>query len=50
MYWEQYEKEAENPKTGEKVTATRNRLKVDLELPMRDEYDDFIRHLLDAGD
>jgi len=46
IYWEEYEKEAKNQKTGETVTATRKRLKVDLELPMKDEYSDFIRELL----
>ncbi|WLQ13424.1 tRNA(His) guanylyltransferase Thg1 family protein [Hahella aquimaris] len=42
LYWEQYEKEALNPKTGESVTALRKRLKVDYELPMKDKYSAFI--------
>ena len=42
IYWEEYEKEAVNPKTGESVHATRNRLKVDLDLPMKEQYSDFI--------
>lgn len=46
IYWENYQKEAENPKTGEKVLADRRRLKVDYELPMKDEYSDFISTFL----
>jgi tRNA(His) 5'-end guanylyltransferase len=46
VYWVEFEKEAWNPKTQEKVTARRRRLKVDLELPMRDEYSEFIRDML----
>jgi tRNA(His) guanylyltransferase len=32
-----------NPKTGQKVTAKRRRIKRDLELPMKDAYSEFIR-------
>ena len=46
VYWEQYEKEAFNPKTGEKVAALRNRLKVDLELPMKDKYGEFVSSII----
>ncbi len=46
LYWENYEKEATNKLTGEKVIATRRRIKIDYELPMRDEYSDFIKSLL----
>jgi tRNA(His) 5'-end guanylyltransferase len=42
IYWEGYEKEAVNPKTGEPVKADRNRLKVDFHLPMKEQYSDFI--------
>jgi tRNA(His) guanylyltransferase len=45
LYWEDYEKTALNPKSNETVTATRRRIKRDLELPMRDEYTAFIRKL-----
>jgi tRNA(His) guanylyltransferase len=44
--WEAYEKEATNPKTGESVLATRNRLKVDYDLPMKDDYSNFINQLV----
>lgn len=42
VYWESYEKPALNPKTGESVVAARKRLKVDLDLPMKDQYSAFI--------
>jgi tRNA(His) guanylyltransferase len=48
VYWETYEKEAVNPKTGEAVVATRKRLVEEYELPLRDAYDDFILGLLAA--
>jgi tRNA(His) guanylyltransferase len=46
LYWETYEKEAVNKLTGEKVFANRRRIKIDYELPMRDEYSDFIESFL----
>lgn len=46
LYWEDYEKNCTNPETGEKVTAQRRRVKVDYELPMKDEYSEFILKLL----
>lgn len=45
-YWQSYEKQGRNPMTGETVAATRRRLRVDLELPMKDSYDEFIRRLV----
>lgn len=47
LYWEDYEKPAVNPKTGQAVTATRRRIKRDMDLPMRDEYDAFVLRFLD---
>lgn len=47
LYWEQYQKTGRNPLTEEVVSTTRKRLKQDLDLPMRDEYGQFIRTLLD---
>ena len=47
VYWEEYEKQAWNPKTNEDVVPTRRRLKVDFELPVRDEYSDFVRGFLE---
>jgi tRNA(His) guanylyltransferase len=46
LYWEEYDRPAENPKTGEKVMARRRRLRRDLELPMKDDYSAFLRKLL----
>ena len=44
--WEEYEKDAVNPKTGSVEIASRKRLKVDYELPMKNQYSDFISSLL----
>lgn len=46
VYWEEYEKEALNPRSGKTVTAIRRRLKPDYKLPMKDEYNSYIRALL----
>jgi tRNA(His) 5'-end guanylyltransferase len=46
LYWEQYEKEGFNPITRQKVTATRRRVKVDADLPMKDDYSRLIREIL----
>jgi tRNA(His) guanylyltransferase len=46
LVWERYVKEATNVKTGEAVTASRCRLTPIYELPMGDEYSDFVRKLL----
>jgi tRNA(His) 5'-end guanylyltransferase len=50
LYWERFEKEGFNPDTGENTTAIRRRLKTDLELPMKEAYDDFLaERLREAG-
>lgn len=46
LYWEDYEKESVNKLTGESVLAKRRRIKIDYELPMRDEFSSFIKSLL----
>ena len=46
LYWETYEKPGYDPVKKQPVTASRRRIKVDLNLPMKDEYDRFIRHHL----
>lgn len=46
LYWEEYERPAENPITGEKVIARRRRVRRDLELPMKDDYSAFLSSLL----
>ena len=50
VYWETYEKEGLNPLTGETSLATRRRLKVDLELPMKEVYSDFVRAIVKGGE
>ena len=50
LYWETYEKPGTNPTTGEHVVALRRRLKVDMELPMKEQYGDFVRKLIQAAD
>jgi tRNA(His) guanylyltransferase len=49
LYWETYGKQAVNPLTGEAVVAERRRVKIDYELPMRDEYSRFVLALLDSA-
>ncbi len=49
LYWESVAKPGLNPKTGHAVEAKRRRLKVDLELPMKDEYSEFVRGLVERG-
>jgi tRNA(His) 5'-end guanylyltransferase len=46
IYWEEYEKEAFNPKTKESVLAARKRLKINLNLPMKEEYNSFVHMFL----
>lgn len=46
LYWEKYDRPAENPVTGEKVVAQRRRIRHDLELPMKDDYSAFLRNLI----
>lgn len=48
LYWESYEKEGFNPKTKQKTTAVRQHVKVDLELPMKDAYGNFIQQVIMA--
>ncbi|ALF53889.1 guanylyltransferase [Nostoc piscinale CENA21] len=46
LYWESYQKEATNPQTGEKVLAMRRRIKVDMDLAMKDDYSKFVRDIV----
>ena len=46
VYWDTYEKQGFNPKTGLTETAVRRSLKVDMELPLREAYADFIAKML----
>jgi tRNA(His) guanylyltransferase len=49
LYWESYEKEGHNPITGETVQAERRRVKHDMELPMKDDYEHLIVALLSSA-
>jgi tRNA(His) 5'-end guanylyltransferase len=49
LYWEKYDKPAVNPRTGQQVFAERSRIRIDDELPMRDEYAAFVLALLDRA-
>ena len=46
LYWEDYEKPGTNPLTGEAVTATRRRIRTDLDLPMREAYSEFVLRIM----
>ena len=50
LYWETYEKEGFNPKKRERVTAIRRRVRIDRELPMRDDYARFLERLVQPGE
>jgi tRNA(His) 5'-end guanylyltransferase len=49
LYWENYNKQSINPLTGEAATAMRRRIKIDMELPMKDAYSDFIREMVEQA-
>lgn len=49
LSWESYAKEAHDRRTGAAVQATRRRIAVDLELPLRDAYAAYIRDRLAAS-
>lgn len=46
LYWQEYQKTGYNPKTREKTIVTRSRIKQDLQLPMKDDYSQFVREFL----
>ena len=47
LYWDTVEKIGHNPVTGEDTVAVRRGIKVDHELPLRDEYAEFVGRFLD---
>jgi len=49
LYWESYVKEGYNPKRNETVLARRQRIKVNEELPLGDDYSGLVRQIM-AGD
>lgn len=50
IYWKRVKKEGFNPKTNENILVDRRELFVDFELPMRDEYNQFIADLITANE
>lgn len=46
VHWEDYEKAAVNPKSGETVKAVRRRLKADYELPLKNDYTTYLEERL----
>lgn len=46
LFWENYDKPAQNPLTGEEIVAKRRRVKQEFNLPMKDNYGAFILNLL----
>jgi tRNA(His) guanylyltransferase len=43
LYWETYSKSGFNPKSQKTHDAVRRRLRVELDLPIREAYQDFVR-------
>lgn len=48
LYWEEYQKEGYNPVKNETVFTMRRRIKKELDLPMKDDYSEFIRKFVDS--
>jgi tRNA(His) guanylyltransferase len=46
LYWEAYEKPSVNPMTKEAVTARRRRIFTNIDLPMKDDYGQFVRSII----
>jgi tRNA(His) guanylyltransferase len=49
LYWETYSKIGHDPRDGTEAAATRRRLRVDDQLPIKDEYRDLISALISAS-
>lgn len=50
LYWEEFERPAQNPVTGEEAVARRRRIHRDLELPMKDDYSRFLRSVIGGAE
>lgn len=46
LYWQEYNKMGFNPLTEEEIPTTSKRIQRDMELPMKDDYSQFIRNLM----
>jgi tRNA(His) guanylyltransferase len=49
LYWETYDKSGYNPITELQTSTKRRRIRKDFELPMKDEYGEFVRDLVLAS-
>lgn len=49
VWWETYEKHGTNPQTGKGTRASRKRLKVESELPLKDAYSDLLESLVEQA-
>jgi tRNA(His) 5'-end guanylyltransferase len=50
ILWERYQKEGVDPRDGRIVPTERRRLKVEASLPMKDEYEAWLRSLIEASE
>jgi tRNA(His) 5'-end guanylyltransferase len=50
LYWMEFEKPAVNPKTHEQAVCKRREIVVDMELPMREAYGNFIHGMIAGKD
>ena len=48
LCWENYQRQGYNPKLDQRVLTTRRRVKVDQELPMGEDYANYVRAVLQA--
>lgn len=46
LFWDEYDKPSLNHVTNEGVTARRRRIRTEFQLPMKDEYGQFVRSLI----
>jgi tRNA(His) 5'-end guanylyltransferase len=46
LYWEEYTKPAVDPRSGQETSSTRRRIKVEYDLPMKDDYSAFVAGLI----
>lgn len=49
LYWEEHDRSARNPVTGDEVLARRRRIRRNSELPLKDDYTMFLQNLLANG-
>jgi tRNA(His) 5'-end guanylyltransferase len=46
LYWEEYQKQNYNPIEEEETLVTRHRIKIHENMPIKDEYTEFLRRFL----